>query len=163
LYFNFPRFLPYSLPFPQDIEWYVEADVQCHLPRIVFFLVSWGGVRLNPLGTSATNWPIVPVPECGAIGGMRMVGETEVLGTNLPQCHFVHHKSHMTRPVLEHEPQRWEAGDSIVNLLLYMYSELHVTYRHQSFINTQWTWYAKTKVCSLVRDYVIKLDISLLW
>jgi hypothetical protein len=26
------------------------------------FLVSWGGVRLNALGTSATNWPIVPAP-----------------------------------------------------------------------------------------------------
>jgi hypothetical protein len=25
-----------------------------------FFLVCWGGVRLSPLGTSATNWPIVP-------------------------------------------------------------------------------------------------------
>jgi hypothetical protein len=26
------------------------------------FLVSWGGVRLCPLGMSATNWPIVAVP-----------------------------------------------------------------------------------------------------
>jgi hypothetical protein len=28
-----------------------------------FFLVSLGGVRLSPLGKSATIWPIVPAPE----------------------------------------------------------------------------------------------------
>jgi hypothetical protein len=28
---------------------------------VVFFLVSWGGVK--ELGTSATDWPIVPAPD----------------------------------------------------------------------------------------------------
>jgi hypothetical protein len=32
--------------------------------------------------------------DCGAIGGMRIGRETEVLGENLSQRHFVHHKSH---------------------------------------------------------------------
>jgi hypothetical protein len=29
----------------------------------IFFFSSCGGVRLSPLGTSATNWPIVPAPD----------------------------------------------------------------------------------------------------
>jgi hypothetical protein len=31
----------------------------------------------------------------------RLAGETEVPGENVPQLHFVHHKSHMTGPGLE--------------------------------------------------------------
>jgi hypothetical protein len=34
--------------------------------------------------------------ECGAMGGMRIGRGNEVFGENLPRCHFVHNKSHMT-------------------------------------------------------------------
>jgi hypothetical protein len=30
--------------------------------KVVLFLVSWSVVRLSPLGTSITNWLIVPPP-----------------------------------------------------------------------------------------------------
>jgi hypothetical protein len=70
-----------------------------------------GGVQLGPLGTAATNRPIVSAPgdyDDGEIG--VMIGrETEVFGENLPQCCFVHHKPHML-PVREPGPQGWEAS-----------------------------------------------------
>jgi hypothetical protein len=41
----------------------------------------------------------------------RLKGETEVLGEKLPQHHFVHHKSHMTRPGFEPGPPRWGTSE----------------------------------------------------
>jgi hypothetical protein len=41
----------------------------------------------------------------------RLAGETEVLGENMPQSHFVRHKSHMITPGFEHGPPQWKASD----------------------------------------------------
>jgi hypothetical protein len=69
--------------------------------------------KLGPLGTSATEWPIVSAPgdyDDGQFGG-RLAGETEVRGENMPQRHFVHHKSHLTSPGFEPWTPRWEDSD----------------------------------------------------
>jgi hypothetical protein len=41
----------------------------------------------------------------------RLAKETEVLGENMPQRHFVLHKSDMTKHGFEPGPPRWKASD----------------------------------------------------
>jgi hypothetical protein len=83
------------------------------LPRIfLLFIVS--GVGLSPLGNAATSGLLYKLQmrvNVEQLAEWRLAGETEVLGENLPQRHFVHRKSHMTRPGLEPGPSRWEASD----------------------------------------------------
>jgi hypothetical protein len=41
----------------------------------------------------------------------EFAGEIEVLAENLPECHIIHHKSHMTQSGIEAGPPRLQAGD----------------------------------------------------
>jgi hypothetical protein len=57
---------------------------------------------LGPHGTSVTTGllylPRVIVMMMENLVESRLAGETEVRGGNLPQRHFVHHKSHLPEP-----------------------------------------------------------------
>jgi hypothetical protein len=69
--------------------------------RVIFFGIVGGGVQLGPLGTAATNGllcqpPVITMME--KLVEWWLAGETEVLGENLPQFRFVHHKPHMLFP-----------------------------------------------------------------
>jgi hypothetical protein len=83
------------------MEYFPDREVLEHvLPcRLLINLNLYSG-KWSPIGSTrhcGYQWPIVPAPsdyDDGEIGGM--IGkETEVLGENLPQCRFVHHKLHM--------------------------------------------------------------------
>jgi hypothetical protein len=49
--------------------------------------------------------------DCGEIVGMKIGRETEVLWENLPQRHFVHHRSHLTTAEFEPGSPPWEFND----------------------------------------------------
>jgi hypothetical protein len=57
-----------SVDFQQTTQQYIPEGStlrshRCDNLKSYINVVSWGGVRLSPLGTSATNCPIVPDPE----------------------------------------------------------------------------------------------------
>jgi hypothetical protein len=71
-----------------------------------------GGVQLDPLGTAANNGLLCQGRVIMMVEKLVewLAGETEVLGENLPQCRFIHHKPHIL-PGREPGPSRWEASN----------------------------------------------------
>jgi hypothetical protein len=86
---------------------------------IYYWLISCGGVGWDwvhlvrrPLFGLLYQPRIIDDVECGAVSGIKLAGETEVLGENLSQCQFVHLKSHVTWPGIEFWPPRWCQNDA---------------------------------------------------
>jgi hypothetical protein len=59
--------------------------------------------------------------DCEEIGRIKICRGTEVLGENLPQRHFVHHNSQMTRP------------DVLLNLKYLICFELSLSFANNPF------------------------------
>jgi hypothetical protein len=78
-----------SLSLPLPLHRYHTQFLTCLVRKCIF---SSHGVRLSPLGTAATVWPIVPAPDddddddCGVIGGMRIGrGNRSTLSKPVPE------------------------------------------------------------------------------
>jgi hypothetical protein len=82
-----------------------------------------------------------------------LAGETEVLGENMPQCHFVHHKPHMLCPDVN---PGLRGGKPATNLLNYG------TTLYVSKSNTWW-WLNEPKYVVKNVEYMVYLYFLLWW
>jgi hypothetical protein len=76
----------------------------------IFFLVSWGGVRLGPLNASRYLYQprMIDDDECGGVGGMRFGRRNRSARRKRAP---VPPRPSQTPHVLEPGPPQWEAGD----------------------------------------------------
>jgi hypothetical protein len=91
---------------------HIVRDTSIGHSNIFLISIRGGGVQLGPLGTAATNRPIVPPQDRyddGEIGGIMIGKGNRSTRRKLSQCRFVNHKPHML-PGREPGPPRWEAS-----------------------------------------------------
>jgi hypothetical protein len=91
------------------VRWHSELFTFPHAVYFFLICIVGGGIKvhstLRPLNGLLCQPRVIMIEEKSV---EWLAGETEVLGENLPQCRFVHHKPHML-PVREPGPPRWEA------------------------------------------------------
>jgi hypothetical protein len=78
------------------------------------FLFAQWGVELGPVGTSATEWPIVPAPgDCGdgQFGGIKIGRGNRSTRRKLASAPLCPPQIPLARPGLEPGSSRWEGSD----------------------------------------------------
>jgi hypothetical protein len=95
--------LHFTYLFKMDLQKITVEYVNCSLEDC-FFLIS--GVVLwvlRPLTGLLYQSRLIGDGDCEEIGGLKIGrgNRSSLLGENLPQRYFVHHKSHMPRPGFE--------------------------------------------------------------
>jgi hypothetical protein len=97
---SFSSTLPYIF-----IAWCLIGDFKNPIINFLFLGVGWDWVHSvrRPLIGLLYQPRMIDDDERGAVSGMG-IGRG-----NLRQCHFVHHKCHMSWPGIETGPPRWEA------------------------------------------------------
>jgi hypothetical protein len=88
--------------------------------------------------------------------------ETEVFGENLPQCYFVHHKSHMTWPGANHGRRGGKPATNCLSYDTVLYLRI-VTFSlladHMAARSEAWTVFARSSTGIVGSNHIEGMDV----